>query len=100
MARERVNTDWNGSRAVEARQWCIKHLGRICWLCGHYIEDLNDYTVDHELERSTHPELTWVKSNWRPAHGKKHRELNCPGNFGRSARRATTRKASWTADGW
>jgi len=100
MARPRTSEAWTGPRVTEARQWCIKNLGRTCWLCGHHIEDLDDYTVDHELERSTHPHLTWVKSNWRPAHGKKHPELGCPGNFGRSARRTKPRKQSWTAPGW
>lgn len=55
-------------------------------MCGHEITDPDDYTVDHVIERSKRPDLAWEPSNWRPAHGRKHPELGCPGNFGRSAR--------------
>ena len=65
----------------------------------HHIVSDDDYTVDHMLERSTHPHLTWDETNWRPAHGRKHPEFRCPDNFGRSGRKAS-RWTTWTADGW
>ncbi len=79
---------WSGRRAQQAVTWCKLNLGYICWLCGHEIPDW-DYSVDHVVPRSVAPELTWDASNWRPAHGRKHPDLGCPGNYGRSARKRT-----------
>jgi 5-methylcytosine-specific restriction endonuclease McrA len=95
----RGRDDWGGRRATEAKATCQQLYGWVCWLCGHPIEDPDDYTVDHVKERVTHPHLTWEPSNWRPAHGRKHPELGCPGNFGRSGRRAD-RPRMWIAEGW
>lgn len=72
--------------------------GWTCWLCGHLIAD-DDYTVDHVIERSVAPHLTWELSNMRPAHGRKHPEFNCPGNKGRSAKPVPP-ATRWTAQGW
>lgn len=92
-----MSKSWGGRAATEAKAWCQVNYGWTCWLCGHLIEDPDDYTVDHVLERKTHPELAWDRSNWRPAHGRRHRNLGCPGNFGRSSRRP---RQHWTALGW
>lgn len=52
--------------------------GDRCWLCGRPGAN----TVDHivELDEGGSNDL----SNLRPAHGEKHPEWGCPGNFGRS----------------
>ena len=89
---------WSGRRAQAAVAWCKANLGYTCWLCGHEIPDW-DYTVDHVIERKRRPDLMWVKSNWRPAHGRKHPEFGCPGNYGRSGRKQSAVK-TWTAPGW
>ncbi len=94
-----MSKPWAGRRASDAKRQCQTLYGWTCWLCGHLIEDPDDYTVDHVVERSVDPSLTWEPSNWRPAHGRKHPRLRCPGNFGRSSRKAP-RLAVWTADGW
>lgn len=94
-----MTQSWSGRKASEAKRTCQILYGWTCWLCGHRIDDPDDYTVDHVLERKIAPALTWEPSNWRPAHGRKHPELGCPGNFGRSGRR-TPKVARWTAEGW
>lgn len=89
---------WNGARVTEAVAWAKVNLGYVCWLCGRAIAE-DDYTIDHVLDRKRYPHLTWDRSNWKPAHGRKHPEWGCPGNFGRSGRlRPITR--TWTAPGW
>lgn len=87
---------WTGTAARTARQRCMQLHGYTCWLCGQPITDINDYTVDHVIPRSTAPELTWDPTNWRPAHGRKHPELNCPGNKGRGNRAPTTHTTTRT----
>lgn len=89
---------WSGRRATEAKAYCQRVYGWTCWLCGHEISP-EDYSVDHVVERSKRPDLEWTPSNWRPAHGRKHPELGCPGNYGRSGRR-TPMRSTWTAPGW
>ncbi len=93
----KVSDGWGGRKASEAKAECQRIYGWRCWLCGYDI-DPDDYTVDHVIERSKRPDLMWDVSNWRPAHGRKHPEFGCPGNFGRSSRRV--RASSWNADGW
>ena len=92
---------WGGRRATAAKLYCQDVYGFTCWLCGHQIAP-DDYTVDHVIERALAPHLTWEPSNWRPAHGRKHPENDCPGNMGRSAnlRRAEPEPREWTAPGW
>ena len=91
---------WAGGHVVKARAYCQRVYGYTCWLCGHEIAP-DDYTVDHVLERSTHPHLTFDPSNWRPAHGRKHPEWNCPGNFGRVPEKPEpTPVRAWSAPGW
>ena len=86
---------WGGRRAQDAKAYCQHVYGWTCWLCGHPIAP-DDYTVDHVIEREKRPDLAWEPSNWRPAHGRKHPELDCPGNYGRSRRK----RRMWTAPGW
>jgi hypothetical protein len=86
---------WGGARATKAGAYCKRVYGWTCWLCGHAIAP-DDYTVDHVIERSVRPDLTWEPSNWRPAHGRKHPEWDCPGNKGRSGRAVTY----FTEPGW
>ena len=61
---------------------------RTCWLCGTTITDYADYTMDHIHELgaggSNDP------ANVRPAHGRRHDDLGCPGNYGRSRRKTKT----------
>lgn len=90
---------WSGRRAQAAKVECQRRWGFTCWLCGHTITDPGDYTVDHVIERKKAPHLTWDPNNHRPAHGRKHPELGCPGNFGRSGRKRR-RVLVWTAPGW
>ena len=92
---------WAGAHVTKARAYCQRVYGFTCWLCGHQI-DPDDYTVDHVLERSTHPHLTFDPSNWRPAHGRKHPEWNCPGNKGRKpiANPSPTPIEGWSASRW
>lgn len=89
---------WGGRKAQEAKRYCQTVHGWTCWLCGHEIAP-DDYTVDHVIERHIRPDLEWEPTNWRPAHGRKHPELGCPGNFGRSGRKRR-RVLVWTAPGW
>ena len=88
---------WGGANATKAKAYVQRVHGFTCWLCGHDIAP-DDYTVDHVIERSVRPDLTWDPSNWRPAHGRKHPEWGCPGNKGRSANAAPPRR--WVAPGW
>jgi 5-methylcytosine-specific restriction endonuclease McrA len=92
---------WGGRRATAAKAYCQRVYGFTCWLCGHKI-DPDDYTVDHVVERALAPHLTWEPSNWRPAHGRKHPEIGCPGNLGRSSRllNEPTALPTRTAPGW
>ncbi len=89
---------WTGRRVTDAIAYCRRVYGDRCWLCGQRIGD-DDYTVDHVKPRKHYPDLTWEPSNWRPAHGRKHPEFGCPGNYGRSNRRRR-RVTTWTAPGW
>ena len=90
---------WGGQIVKDATAYCQRVHGFTCWLCGYPI-DPSDYTVDHVQERSRRPDLTTDPSNWRPAHGRKHPEFGCPGNFGRSSRKRPKRAPSWVAEGW
>jgi len=91
---------WGGGRATAASRYCKRVYGWTCWLCGHEIEPW-DYTVDHVIERSVRPDLTWEPSNWRPAHGRRRDEYGCPGNKGRSnGKRVTDSDCGWTASIW
>ena len=89
---------WAGRAAQDVVAWCKANLGYRCWLCGRQIAE-DDYSVDHVLDRKHYPHLTWVKSNWQPAHGRKHPEWGCPGNYGRSGRKRPIVR-TWTAPGW
>jgi 5-methylcytosine-specific restriction endonuclease McrA len=61
-----------------------------CWLCGERGAD----TIDHVVPLKDGG--TNERSNLRPAHGK--RSARCPGNFGRSNRKA--RNATRTSRAW
>lgn len=99
MARRGNAGGWSGRRAQRALDWCKQHYGWTCWICGHLIDE-GDYSVDHIIERSLRPDLTWEPSNWRPAHLRKHPEFSCPGNSGRSNQRQPKLMPEWTAPGW
>ena len=90
--------EWSGQAVRDATAYCKRVYGFTCWLCHHEI-DPDDYTVDHVIERSLRPDLAFVPSNWRPAHGRKHPEYGCPGNFGRSSRKRPI-SPNQTAPGW
>ncbi|MDY0830748.1 hypothetical protein SK224_16555 [Microbacterium sp. BG28] len=68
---------WSGRRAADALAQ-VKAKGRTdrtpCCICGHRIDyDLpgthpQGCTVQHLRSRRRFPELTWLPSNWAPAH--------------------------------
>ena len=68
---------WSGRAAVEALDW-VRRVGRAhslpCCLCGEPIDydlrapDGMSCSVEHVKPRKTHPELTWDRRNWAPAH--------------------------------
>lgn len=93
---------WSGGHVRKARAYCQAVHGWTCWICGHDITDPDDYSVDHVLERSVRPDLTFDPSNWRPAHKRKHPEIGCPGNSGRSnrAQPIAQPQPEWTLPGW
>lgn len=69
--------DWGGRRAADALQF-VKARGRKrktpCCICGQPINyslpstDPNGCSVQHIRARKLFPELTWLASNWAPAH--------------------------------
>jgi hypothetical protein len=93
-----VQASWGGKIAADATAYCKRVYGWTCWLCGNPIAE-GDYTVDHVIEQGKRPDLRDDPSNWRPAHGRKHPEFDCPGNFGRSGRKQPMMR-SWVAEGW
>ena len=72
---------WGGRRATEALAY-VKAMGSRnhtpCCLCHMPIDytltkrgrlpDPMSCSVQHLKSRASHPELTWVRSNWAPAH--------------------------------
>lgn len=68
---------WSGRRASDALAF-VKARGRRnkqpCCICHHAIDyslpstDPQGCTVQHIKSRKLFPELTWVQSNWGPAH--------------------------------
>lgn len=56
--------EWGGRRAQDLVARCLAAWGTTCHLCGHGQAE----SADHLLPRATHPELTWVLDNLRPAH--------------------------------
>lgn len=70
-------SDWSGRRATEALRW-VKARGRLdgapCCICDQPIDwtlthpDPESCSVQHLKSRRFHPELTWDRSNWAPAH--------------------------------
>lgn len=67
---------WQGRAAQQALAW-VKAKGRRegldCCICGQPIDYSLTGTewscsVQHLAARSTHPELTWDRTNWEPAH--------------------------------
>lgn len=95
-----LGAKWSGRHIKRARAYCQRVYGWTCWICGHPITDPNDYSIDHVIERSLRPDLTFDPTNWRPAHLRKHDDLDCPGNSGRSNRRQAKQMPEWTLPGW
>lgn len=67
---------WGGRRAVAALDW-VRAKGRRenlpCCICRQPIDyslrgDPEACSVQHIKSRNLYPELTWVRSNWGPAH--------------------------------
>lgn len=68
---------WSGRRATEALEF-VKSRGRRnrtpCCICEQKIDyslpstHPHGCTVQHLKSRRDFPELTWVRSNWGPAH--------------------------------
>lgn len=69
--------DWGGRRAAEALR-LVKAKGRKaktpCCICGQPIDysipssEPEGCSVQHVRSRKLFPELTWLPSNWAPAH--------------------------------
>ena len=94
---------WHGQAAQEALA-IVKRRGRAqhlpCCICGRVIDydlpgtDPMGCTVQHAKSRKRHPELTWVASNWRPAHSscnKRWGDRDMPDDWGKSASRTSSR---------
>lgn len=91
--------DWGGRRAQKAREFIAATLPAPCIRCRQTVWPWQDWDTGHRQDRDTHPELTWVPSNWGPEHRR------C--NRGAGARYATAkrlgrvaRSRTWTAPGW
>jgi 5-methylcytosine-specific restriction endonuclease McrA len=56
-----------GYRWDKFTQLVFATYGNTCWICGH--GGLGARQVDHVQSITEHPELAWVLSNCRPAHG-------------------------------
>lgn len=62
--------DWSG-RAVQGARAIVKTwLPQPCGECGKPVTEDQRWVVGHIKPRATHPELTWVVSNWRAEHRK------------------------------
>jgi 5-methylcytosine-specific restriction endonuclease McrA len=68
--------NWEGRRAADALAWVRRQyspLHTTCVIChqpiDYSIRGTDDsLSVQHVKPRSKYPQLTWVRSNWRPAH--------------------------------
>lgn len=81
--------DWSGRRAAAALEWVRQHYGprgplagpspddqrrgHPCVICHQRINYSvrgkgDSLTVEHVKKRQHYPQLTWDRSNWRPAH--------------------------------
>ena len=80
MPRSQLELDiptWGGRRAADALAF-VKAKGRRerapCFICGEAIDysipstEPDGCTVQHVKSRKHFPQLTWLRSNWRPAH--------------------------------
>lgn len=78
---------WNGRHIRNALTYVTTRDGDSCILCGHPGAN----SVEHVLPVSTHPDLEWDPTNWRPSHlhgagtpkGCQHPDCLCPGNLAR-----------------
>lgn len=79
--------DWSGRRVTEAlaqmkSRWRRRKLP--CCICGQRIDyslpssHPHGCTIQHVKSRRDFPQLTWVRSNWEPA----HRECNSSAGAG------------------
>lgn len=68
---------WSGPAVGEARKDVAQRgyaNNEPCCICGQAIDyrlpptDPDGMTIQHVKSRSTHPHLTWDRSNWEPAH--------------------------------
>ena len=79
---------WGGRRAVQALNE-VKRRGRArrspCVICGQKIDysipstEPDGCTVQHIKSRKNFPLLTWVPSNWGPAHRKCNTDAGADG---------------------
>jgi hypothetical protein len=59
---------WAGRRVQQAHALVATWLPAPCGKCGETVHPTDKFVTGHKLARSTHPELTWVVSNWQPEH--------------------------------
>lgn len=86
---------WNGRRAADALAY-VKAKGRregeVCFICREAIDysvpstEPDGCTVQHVKSRKYFPHLTWLRSNWRPA----HRSCNSSAGSGDDQREGVT----------
>ncbi|MHA7145457.1 hypothetical protein ACX80U_12140 [Arthrobacter sp. TmT3-37] len=69
--------DWSGRRRAEALEWVKaegQRKGTPCCICKQGIEYSLTYphpqscSVQHVKSRKLYPQLTWDRTNWKPAH--------------------------------
>lgn len=72
----------------------------VCWLCGYAGAD----TVDHVVPVSVNPRLAEVRTNLRPAHGRKRTisrdGFNCPGQYAGGAALTNAKRRMKTSEDW
>lgn len=63
-------TKWKGTAVTRARAWMRDHTSwpATCGHCGKPVLADEAWVLGHIKARATHPELTWVTSNWRIEH--------------------------------
>ena len=61
-------TAWSGRAVSKARAYMATQLPAPCGKCGKPVTKDQRWAVGHKKARSTHPELTFVVSNWQAEH--------------------------------
>jgi 5-methylcytosine-specific restriction endonuclease McrA len=80
--RGRVYREWQEDKATwfEENPPTIDGIYWQCWVCGEKV-DRQNLDLDHVEERSTHPGLRRVQSNFKPTHSWCNRVIRKGGTF-------------------